>query len=332
VAGLTPTLEYDINDWTIAVEGGFGAKLEPIPFYGAPGTAGLGTLPIWEPYPGPVPQESAFVAHGHLGVVFKKMLLLGAHYLNVFANDNERSSAFRGMAYGGRASNVEKPRITVWGLDAKLLGGVLGDGYLGYSHLDARNGQFIGDAIEVLHSFGGWQLHDNYFGTKGGTEPVTGKIDTVEFQYSFSFGQLFHYPQAFWGDGPDIIVTPFMMMNKVSGTMGGAFDMTKLKLGTEITYIPLPWLGLGARYDLVQPNLDDSTRSFSVISPRVIFRTAFVTHEQVMFQYSRYFYGDAYDPNSMNPEGSQYPYSSQPGAAGLGVDANAFQVAAIIWF
>ena len=58
----------------------------------------------------------------------------------------------------------------------------------------------------MLHSFGGWQLHDNYFGAPGGTDPVTGKIDSVEFQYSFSFGQLFWYPQAFWGQGPDLIV------------------------------------------------------------------------------------------------------------------------------
>ena len=30
--------------------------------------------------------------------------------------------------------------------------------------------------------------------------------------------------------------------------------------------------------------------------------------------------------------GSQFPYNAQPGAAGLGVDKNAAQVAAIIWF
>ena len=58
------------------------------------------------------------------------------------------------------------------GFDAKLLGGVLGDGYLGYSHLKRRRTRiYLQDAIEVLHSFGGWQLHDNYFGAPGGTDP-----------------------------------------------------------------------------------------------------------------------------------------------------------------
>ena len=62
------------------------------------------------------------------------------------------------------------------GADVKLLGGVLGDGYIGFSHLSATNALYLADAIEVLHSFGGWQLHDNYFGGLGGSEPVTGRV------------------------------------------------------------------------------------------------------------------------------------------------------------
>ena len=57
---------WDTNDdWTLQIEGGGGAKLEPIPFYGAPGPKReqpRTSLPMWEPYPGPRPQESAFLA------------------------------------------------------------------------------------------------------------------------------------------------------------------------------------------------------------------------------------------------------------------------------
>jgi len=162
-------------------------------------------------------------------------------------------------------------------------------------------------------------------------EPVTGTIDSVEMQYSFSFGQLFHYPQAFWGDGPDLIGTIFGMFNHVNAPMAPGYSLDKLKFGTEWTYVPLGWLGLGARFDVVEPNLSISGESFSVISPRIIFRTAFVTHEQVMLQYSRYFYGSAFAPG--NPlGGGMFPYNSQTGGAGLGVDKNAAQIAAIIWF
>lgn len=354
-AGLTLTFDQDWNDWTFEAEGGFGGKLEPIPFYGPPEGNGFSNagqnLPAWDPYPGPVPQESTFVAHLHAGAVFKKQWIFGAHLIDVFANDNERAGSYQGMTGswdtpGATATPVQPvhnpwdpaPRILIYGADLKLLGGVLGDGYIGYSHLKARNALYLADAIEVLHSFGGWQLHDNYFGAPGATDSVTGDIDSVEFQYSFSFGQLFHYPQAFWGDGVDIIGTVFMMYNKITNAANSQYDLSKMKYGTEWTYTPLPWLGLGGRFDVVEPNLKISGESFSVLSPRVIFRTAFVTHEQVIIQYSRYFYGSDYQPgigpNSLPGfmSGSQFPYNSQTGAAGLGVDKNAATIAAIIWF
>jgi hypothetical protein len=348
VAGATVTFDQDVNDWTFEAEGGFGGKLEPIPFYASPGISSTNPnaqLPAWEPYPGPVPQESTFVAHGHLGAVFKKQWIFGLHYIDVFANDVERAGSYTGaqIGFGGGSLNKmprdpegDKPGIRIYGADLKLLGGVLGDGYIGYSHLAATNALYIADAIEVLHSFGGWQLHDNYFGPPGGTEEVTGSIDSVEFQYSFSFGQLFHYPQAFWGDGVDLIGTIFGMYNKVNAPKAAGFSLSKLKYGTEWTYTPLPWLGIGGRFDVVEPNLDIAGESFSVISPRIMFRTAFVTHEQILIQYSRYFYGDLYDagitPKPGFMSGSQFPYNSQPGAAGLGMDKNAAQIAAIIWF
>jgi hypothetical protein len=320
VAGETLSFEYDAGDWTLAAEDGFGGKLEPIPWItpNGPGQP-------WDPYQGPVPQESTFVHHAHVGVIFKKMLIIGAHYIDVFSNDIERAGAYGGTAYSGRLSTDPKPNITITGADAKFLNGFYGDGYLGYSHLSATNAVYIADAIEVLHSFGGWQLHDNYFGAPGGNEPTTGTIDSVLFQYVFSFGQFFHRPRPFWGDGPDLIASVFGMYNKVDAPLTQAFSHSRLKGGAEVTYLPLACFGVGGRFDEVQPNLDDSTQSFAVISPRIILRTAFVTHEQVLIQYSHYFY-------NANAGHSSYPYSVQPGAAGLGADANAFQIAAIIWF
>ena len=88
-----------------------------------------------------------------------------------------------------------------YGVDAKLLGGVLGDGYLGYSRLDARNALYLGDAIEVLHSFGGWQLHDNYFGLPGNAAPVPGhdRHDPVPAQ--LQLGAAVQLPQGVLGPG-----------------------------------------------------------------------------------------------------------------------------------
>jgi hypothetical protein len=250
---------------------------------------------------------------------------VGLHVIDVFANDIERAGAYGGTAFSGRMSTEPRPRILVSGADVKLLSDFYGDGYLGYAHLDARNAIYLADALEVLHSFGGWQLHDNYFGTPGGPEETTGTIDTILGQYVFSFGKFFRRPRPFWGDGPDLIASVFGMFNKVKAPVTPAFSHSRLKYGTEWTYLPLAWFGIGGRFDEVQPNLDDNTQSFAVLSPRAVLRTNFVTHEQVLFQYSRYFYNS-------NAAHSMFPYSVQPGAAGLGADKNAFQIAAIIWF
>jgi hypothetical protein len=349
VAGATVNVAWDATeDWTFQIEGGGGAKLEPIPYYGAPGpsTQPRTSLPMWEPYPGPRPQESAFLAHLHLGAVFKRQWILGAHFIDVFANDNERSTAFGEMTFGNQCTasagiatppavcarpyTEPRPRIMVYGADIKQLHPWLGDAYLGFSVVDARNAIYLGDAIEVLHSFGGWQLHDNYFGRPGETNLVTGKIYSTLAQYSLSFGQLLWHPQSFWGQGPDLVLTVFGMFNYVDlDVPAGAnplFDQRKkLKFGAEMTYLPLDWFGVGFRGDVVQTNLDDSSTNFSVFSPRLIFRTAFVTHEQIMIQYSRYFTGDGVR--------GMFPYNEQPGAGGLlGTDKNAAQIAAIIWF
>ena len=83
----------------------------------------------------------------------------------------------------------------------------------------------------------------------------------------------------------------------------------------------VPKLGKSDSERLGSPFLSE----FGVFSPRLIFRTDFVTHEQILVQYSRYFYD--------GPAASMYPYNTQAGAGGIpGSDKNAFQVAAIIWF
>lgn len=334
VAGETGTLEYDVSDITFFAEEGFGGKLEPIPFLSIPLNPRENLA--FNPFPGPKAQESTFVLHGHLGASYRKQVFVGLHYIDVFANDNERAGGYEyqpvpfGMAV--RPSVVGAPHIHIYGGEIKWLTALFGDGYLGYAHLDAKNAEYLGDAIETIHSFGGWQLHDNYFGPPGQTNPTTGKIDTVLFQEVFSFGQLMRYPQAFWGDGPDLIGSIFGMYNRVSGASDPASNHSRFKAGAELTYLPISWLGVGGRYDLVDPNLDDSSFNFSVFSPRIILRSNFVTHEQILFQYSRYFYGSNGDVASFpyNGGGNVYPYNSAGQA--VGADKNAFTMAAIIWF
>jgi hypothetical protein len=70
--------------------------------------------------------------------------------------------------------------------------------------------------------------------TPGAIDPVHGKIDTVLFQYVFSFGQLFYHPAPFWGQGPDLIASVFGMYNHVDRPLNTAQRyLDKLKFGAD---------------------------------------------------------------------------------------------------
>jgi hypothetical protein len=107
---------------------------------------------------------------------------------------------------------------------------------------------------------------------------------------------------------------------------------TKLKLGTQVLYTPLPSMSAGVRFDEVQPNMDDSTHSFWVLSPRMIFRTEFVTHEQIMLQYQYYSSTELVHQNS--PTASlPYPYGQVGNLwVPLKPDKHTFTIAASMWW
>ena len=79
-------------------------------------------------------------------------------------------------------------------------------------------------------------------------------------------------------------------------------------------------------------DLSNSSQNFSVFSPRVIIRSNFVTHEQILFQYSRYFYGENAAIASFPYNGGTGGYPANAFGQAVGADKNAFTMAAIIWF
>ncbi|HEY4186731.1 MAG TPA: hypothetical protein VGP07_16760 [Polyangia bacterium] len=414
VAGITATANVDATpEIGITAEAGGGSKIEVVPFTnnqlfqifkgqaggncnvpaggGTPGCVtnqGFGYQNYlsdrdaeYLPYAGPVPQGSTFLAHGHLGASYRKMVTLGLHLIYTWTPDDNWSgvkpNASTGVITGGVAGNSQQVNVSdhvpryfgpiqgsmlITGADLRLSLGAFGDGYVGYSYIDAKNINALADAVEVLHSFGGWQFKENFFGVGfnpqtgeyRGPQNETGKVQTIEAQYTLSFGALARYPAAFWGQGPDLAVTVFGMFSMVdspapyeapagSGGGGKACDASvaamgaspnggygcwnintkKLKFGADIAYTPLAILGFGFRYDNVQPDLDaafsGSHQNFQVFTPRVVIKTAFVTHEAITFQYQRYILGsEAY---------AIYPNQWAPKA-----DPNLFAVSATMWW
>ena len=190
----------------------------------------------------------------------------------------------------------------------------MGEGYLGYSRVAAKNANSVSDAIEVLHSQGGWQLSHNYF-TDG-----NGSIDSVAGQYTFSLASFLMRPRPFWGQSPDFTARVFGMYNRVSNTtaqgagsayiLGGNANMSKLKYGTELTYSFSSMVAAALRADIVSPNTSDSSQTFKVITPKLIFRSEFVTHEMIVLQFSYYDYGSAYTDKLRSEAVLPWPYGT----------------------
>jgi hypothetical protein len=298
-AGETLTAFYNLTpDLTLTVEHGIGVKLEAPPL-----VSGLPEPnPPYLPFAGPVQQGTQLIHHAHLMLTYG-LVQLGGHYLTTWTDDARLATEVDG-------------RITVTGVDVKLTDSRFGDAYLGFSHVSSETPLRLGDGLEVLHSISGWNLRDNFFGM-GST--ATGSIDSVLMQYTLSLSRLLRHPEPFWGQGPDLSLSLFGMFNHVSSD-DPLFDAprNKLKWGAEAIYTPLGFLGVGVRYDNVQPDLDDSTQTFHAISPKLVLRSEFVTHEQIVVQYTHYAYGDSVSP--------AWPAQS------LAPDDDAFMISATMWW
>lgn len=251
------------------------------------------------------------------------------NFMPVNSPDVPEPDPYNPPNYPSSVMGVPDGKLWVAGLDARLELGALGYFYAGYSHIGAENAIVVGPAIEVLHSFGGGQyalgVTDNYFGPscRGGADndttltqlknpPIaaplsqqnattfpglcsrgTGSVDTVLAQYDFSltnFLQQSSGGQKFWGDGQDFRATLYGMFNKVKSDVALNDGITKLKYGVDLQFAALPWLTVATRYDRLQPHSEFPEQSFSILSPRLVFKSRWLTREQISIQYSRYIY------------------------------------------
>jgi hypothetical protein len=231
--------------------------------------------------------------------------------------------------YANSLVDAKDGNMWVAGADARFDLGAFGYLYGGYSHIGASNALVVGRALEVLHASGGGEYQlgvvDNYFGPAcraAGADPSvprtaalagasgaypecsagTGSVDSVLAQYEFSLTNFLQMSeeggQKFWGEGSDFKVAVYGMLNKVKSdykpvdkTIWGPTDGNlKVKYGADIQYHATPSLTAAVRVDRLQPNKDVPEQSFSIISPRLVFTSNWVTREQLTFQYSRYLY------------------------------------------
>jgi hypothetical protein len=343
IAGATGTFDLDVaDDIKVIAEGGVGAKMD-VPQWAKP------PYTSWQPYPGYEQMGTTMLAHGHVGAMYQEMLTLTGHVIYTWTMDAMRTDLNSATTPADQVpANYASPDTTpptglgardghllILGADLRLDGGWMGLGYLGYSHDRAVTVGVLQDTIETMHSQGGWQYAANFTGKSVGN----GTLDSIGLQYTFSLAAFLLRPQAFWGQGSDVTVQVFGMYNHISGLdkldepLMKLQGKDKLKWGVQGLYTPFAVMSGGLRFDRVQPNMDDSTHTFMVLSPRLIFRTAFVTHEQIQIQYQYYMYGDWYTKAYNTYYSLPYPYGQignlwKP----LQPDKHTFTIAASMWW
>jgi hypothetical protein len=173
----------------------------------------------------------------------------------------------------------------------------LGNFGLAVSHAEAKDAELLTGMV-YFGAFTGDQATQRYFGphprNANGTSingAGTGSMTVVGGEYNLSWGKLIRYPEEFWGEGPDLITSVFSDVANVQSADPDFDHITMYKFGTEVTYRFLPWVGISGRYDHVSPNSRDTNENFEVISPKILLKTDWNSHELVTLSYTRWLYG-----------------------------------------
>jgi len=292
--------KFGLGNAVVELEQGIQGQFDKFPYDTAPaGWNGFG-----DPNAG-----SGFVNHLHAGVGYLSTATLGLHYLSAWTQDD-------------RASQGTRPdgRLGVLGADVRLTTGNIGHLYVAASRTKADHVRSVGRILEVLNTTSGQGLIDNYLGPNSGG---TGTLMTFAAQYDLSVTSVLRYPAVFAGDSPDVVLSLFGMQTGIASNDPAYDGVTKRKFGGEAAYSILPWLAASARFDRVIPNADDGKQSFSIVSPRVIFRTKWQAHDQVVLQYSRWIYGSGVVVRS------GYPAVADPT---LHPDRDVLSISASMWW
>ncbi len=267
--GENVVARFAMGDFVLDVEQGFQGQLDKPP---------VGIVPDgWNDFADPNTGTS-LIHHEHLGLGYRRQLTFGLHYLQAWSQDDRASQA---LAPDGT--------ITTLGADVRFSTSHLGHLYLAGAYTNAERARSVGRILEVLNTAGGPGLMRNYLGMASGG---TGKLLTLAAEYDLSVARLLLYPNNFDGKSHDLVLSLFGMRTSVTSDDAAQDGVDKLKFGGEAAYTLTSWLAGSLRVDHVRPNSKDDEQAFSVVSPRVIFRSDWQSRDQVVLQYSRFIYGD----------------------------------------
>ncbi|MGC4065159.1 MAG: hypothetical protein QM784_11035 [Polyangiaceae bacterium] len=290
VMGGTVRLEYDFEDQpvTIGIEDGVGAKRPDAQIYNS--------------------ARFTLLHHVHADVSWAQRATFGLHLLHAFAAEEARFTGPQPAwvypnPYVSPYQSPTQPdgRMLIFGGDARFdMPDVFGYLYLGASYIDLKHAVTVAPAVEVIHSYGGGEFNMGVTGNYLDSEACrwgfqgaqcsggNGGVLTIAGQYVAKVGDLLG--QSPFGQDQDLTVKLYGMFNRVSSRDPLNDGIVKLKAGTDIQFDAFEALAFATRFDYLAPNSRNEKQRFMILSPRLVFRSKLVTHEQVALQYSRYIY------------------------------------------
>jgi hypothetical protein len=234
-------------------------------------------------------QGYTLLHYAHVGAELYDRVSVGLYHLDSWTKDKRK------------LKELEDAEMVVTGADVRLRGGFLGQAYLAYSWVDAEKATYLGPAIEVMHSYGGRGLAENYLGTEK-SENGTGGLKNFAFQYDVSLASILKtfardaLPALRGGDATASLFGLYAITRSPQASPDPAVNRDgrhSFKWGAEVAYFPVASAGLSVRYDRVVQDVDDNASAFRILSPRISVRRRFDFGEgQLYLQWSRYVYGD----------------------------------------
>ncbi len=327
--GETAKMEIDVGNVTLWGEQGFGIRRPNPSIYND--------------------ARFTLVNHLHAGLSWKKTVDVTAHHFYTWAQEEDRP--------GATLTNAPDGNMSIVGADVRVDANMFGYLYAGFSHLSAEHARVVGSAVETIHSNGGADFSlgivANYLDGPQKRSNGNGAVNTFMAQYELSIANILTNMkkpgERYWGEGPDLKIAAFAMVNSISSDDPDMDGVTKLKYGFDLNGRVKPWLGLGLRFDRLQPNSKVPEQSFAIVSPRIVFRTEWLSHEEITLQYTRYMYNqrECEDPTKATlcvqpppsptlPDGFGATTTNQDpntrGAPATRPDLNAVRLQAAIWW
>lgn len=288
IAGLTQGIgettyaEFDIADELVGVveHGVMGSRGGMVPSDVIPTGGNRDANPIF---------PAAYIHHAHVGVIKKgePELQVAAHYITNWSKD-DRTLRHKDDPQTRPIDESRPPngRITVLGLDARLMSGTWGSLGVGAAYVEGEDAY----TLKGLTTYGGEGdvLTDRWWGVSSGG---TGTLWVGALNYNVSLGKIVSYPEPFPGDGPDIVIDTGVHVAATTTDFDNFDGRVRHKYGINALYTFWRYMGAGLRIDRVVPNSKDSEETFHVLAPRLQFKSDWNSREVVQIIYARWFYG-----------------------------------------